>query len=473
MKNIAIGGFFHESNSFNPIITPKEDFLIFEGDELHTQGQNYLQAKGIADFFEGKKDCRLIPLVFARAVPNGLVDEALYLKLKKRFFELLEKAPRPDIFVLPLHGSMRVQNIGSVESDLLESIKTRYPDLPIVCGLDMHAIVTQKMLDCASAMVGYKTAPHLDAWETGQHAAQIAWKILFENMKPQMAAVKLPCLIAGEKSETDYSPMKDLIAELRELERQDDVCAASYLLGFPWADADENGVTALVVTKNDHSRAQEAAQMLADKFLKIKSRFDFSMPAHSPGEALFMALREKVRPVFVSDSGDNPTAGSTGDNTSIISLLSGPLKEKTRGKKILVAGIFDPSAASICKANLYRKIILKVGGNYDRKYCKPVELTGTPVKILEDFGPFRSDLILFKTAEFELIITSKHIGFTSLDMFKALKIDYMQTDIIVVKLGYLTEDFKDIAAKSFLALTRGCTDEILSRLDYTNKYELL
>ncbi|NLN84710.1 MAG: M81 family metallopeptidase [Candidatus Cloacimonetes bacterium] len=473
MKNIAIGGFFHESNSFNPIITPKEDFLIFEDDEIHTQGQNYLQAQGIVDFFEDKKDCRLIPLVFARAVPNGLVEEALYLKLKKRFFELLDSAPRPDIFVLALHGSMRVQNIGSAESDLLESIKTRYPDLPIVCGLDMHATITQKMLNCANAMVGYKTAPHLDAWETGQHAARIAWKILFENMKPQMAAVKLPYLIAGEKSETDYPPMKDLISELCELEKQDDVCAASYLLGFPWADADENGVTALVVTKNDKNKATEYANLLANKFSELKSQFSFSVPAYPPEEALRLALSENIRPIFVSDSGDNPTAGSTADNTNIIALLSGILKEKTRGKKIVVAGIFDPHAVTFCKANLGKKITLNVGGYFDTMYCQPVELSGTPVKLLEGFGPFRSDLILFRTTEFDLIITSKHIGFTSLDMFKALKIDYMQTDVIVVKLGYLTEDFKDIAAKSFLALTRGCTDEVLSRLDYTNKYELL
>lgn len=473
MKNIAIGGFFHESNSFNPIVTGAEDFLIFEGEQIYTQGVNYLQAKGIADFFADKKDCRLIPLIFARAVPNGVVEESLYLKLKARFFELLENQPRPDIFVLALHGSMRVQNIGSAETDILVAIKERYPDLPIVCGLDMHATVTQKMLNLATAMVGYKTAPHLDAWETGQHAARMAWEILFQKADLRMSAVKIPALIAGEKSETEHPPMRDLIAELHSLEADENIAAASYLLGFPWADTEENGVTALVVSKNNHSQAQEAAQMLADKFLKVKSRFDFSMPAHPPEEALLLALREKLRPVFVSDSGDNPTAGSTGDNTSIISLLSGPLKEKTRGKKILVAGIFDPIAALICKANLNSKITLKVGGNYDRKYCKPVELTGTPVKMLEGFGPFRSELILFKTGEFDLIITSKHIGFTSLDMFKALKIDYMQMDLIVVKLGYLTEDFKNIAAKSFLALSRGCTDEVLSRLDYTHKYELI
>lgn len=43
-----------------------------------------------------------------------------------------------------------------------------------------------------------------------------------------------------------------------------------------------------------------------------------------------------------------------------------------------------------------------------------------------------------------------------------MQIDYLNLDIIVVKLGYLTEDFKAISAKHYLAISQGCTDEVLS-----------
>ena len=95
------------------------------------------------------------------------------------------------------------------------------------------------------------------------------------------------------------------------------------------------------------------------------------------------------------------------------------------------------------------------------------------MRLVKVFGPFGSDLILFATRHFDLIITSKHIGFTGVEMFKALEIDYLNLDIIIVKLGYLTEDFKAISAKHYLALSRGCTDEVLDRLHYSNQEGLL
>ena len=71
MKHIAVGGFFHESNTFNPIVTGVDDFIIFEGQEVYTKGVHYQQAQGIVDYFRKRKDCRLIPLVLARACPIG------------------------------------------------------------------------------------------------------------------------------------------------------------------------------------------------------------------------------------------------------------------------------------------------------------------------------------------------------------------------------------------------------------------
>jgi len=473
MKTIAIGGFFHESNTFNPIITPEDDFLIYRGDDIYTHGDAYLQAKGIIDFFKDKPDCDLLPLVFARAVPNGVVDKALYMRLKAAFFGQLEGQAKPDIFVLALHGSMRIEEVGSAETDLLLELRARYPHTPVVCGLDMHATVTTAMLQCTQAMVGYKTAPHIDAWETGRHAAHMAYQIVAEHAELCMGAVKIPCLIAGEKSETDVSPMRELIAELHKLEAEEGVCAASYLLGFPWADAEENGVTALVVTNGDQQMADKLAQYLADRFVAVRDRFAFSSPAYPPEEALRQALQESCKPVFVSDSGDNPTAGSTGDNTTLISLLSNEMKAMTNGKTILVAGIYDPVAVAACRGKQMQHMALQVGGRYDSMYCRPVVLEGMPVKYLADFGLHQAELVLFRTREFDLILSSRHIGFTGVEMFNALGLDYMAYDVIVVKLGYLTEDFKDVAAKSYLALSRGCTDEVLARLTYTGKYDLI
>jgi microcystin degradation protein MlrC len=470
--NIAVGGFFHESNTFNPLVTSADDFIVYEGEQIYASAQAYLLAKGILDYFAQKPQYHVIPLVFARAVPNGEVDEAYYNRLKHRFFEMLADAGPVDAFVLALHGSMRVKNLGSAEEDLLWAIRALFPITPIICGLDMHATMTPAMLELGTAYVGFKTAPHIDAYETGQLAAQMADRKLGDGTPLHMAYRKLDYLIAGEKSETDCAPMREMMARAREMEQDPDVCAVSLLLGFPWADALDNGVTALAVATNP-ARAEACAAEMAEMFETARNRFSFSSPAYPPDEALRRALAEPVRPVFLSDSGDNPTAGSTADNTVLLRLIRDLNPTQRAGKRILFAGMFDPAAYRLCAGNLGREIELDIGGRFDTMYCQPLRLRGTPVKEVREFGVYRSGLILFSTEACDVIVTSKHIGFTGVEMFRALDIDYMNTDLVAVKLGYLTEEFKEIAAASYMALSQGCTDEVLERLAYCKPYILI
>jgi microcystin degradation protein MlrC len=49
-----------------------------------------------------------------------------------------------------------------------------------------------------------------------------------------------------------------------------------------------------------------------------------------------------------------------------------------------------------------------------------------------------------------------------------LGINPLETDIIVVKLGYLTEGLYDIRADWMMALTRGGVDQDLEKLPYKN-----
>ena len=138
--------------------------------------------------------------------------------------------------------------------------------------------------------------------ETGYKIAEIADYSLQNKVKTKTGYTKVNCLIAGEKSETECQPMKSLIQELHKIERDDDILSASYCLGFPWADAEENGVTAVVVSNNNQEKADYYAKYLADKFIENKHLFDFSCLV-PPEQALLEALKQDKKPVFVSDSG--------------------------------------------------------------------------------------------------------------------------------------------------------------------------
>ena len=480
MYNIAVGGFFHESNTFNPIITGIDDFIIFYDDEIYQNRDSYILAKGIIEHFEHREKFNLIPTVFSKAVPNGEVEESLWIeKLREPFIEKLnENKDKIDAVILALHGSMRIQNIGDAEADILKRVREIFPDKPIVAALDMHATMSDDMLNNCDAFVGFKTAPHVDVYETGVHAATILEKMLTKDVKPIISYKKLPFLIAGERSETEIYPMNGLIDSLKRYEKDNKILAASYLLGFPWADSKDNGVTALVVTDNDEALGEKLVDDLIEQFEETIPKFRFSGIALNPEEAIGDALtyldtNPEMSPVFISDSGDNPTAGSTGDNTTILSLLE---KKDLHGKDIVYGGIFDKEAAEIClnhyKETPSKELEISVGAYYDNFNCKPVKIKGVVKAVSESFGFYNATIILFETNKYKLLIVSKHIGFIDTDIFEAVGVLPKDCDIVIVKLGYLTDPFKEISKRSILALTQGCSDEILSRLNYSTKYRL-
>ena len=61
------------------------------------------------------------------------------------------------------------------EGELLHRIRALVGDrLPIVTSLDYHANMTRVMVRHASAMIGYRTYPHIDMAATGGRAVSAA-----------------------------------------------------------------------------------------------------------------------------------------------------------------------------------------------------------------------------------------------------------------------------------------------------------
>lgn len=464
---IITAGFHHESNTFNPIITDSIDFNIYRGNEIYDAMKTYESVRGVVETLESYDGYEIIPTIFARAVPNGEVSNKLYSSLKKEMVEMMKKIENPDALTLALHGSMRVEGLGEAEGDLLEVIRSLFPGIPIVVALDMHATVSEKMLANADAFCGYKQAPHTDCFETGALAAEMT-KITLETGKPlTMSCHRIPMLIAGEKSETGTQPMKQMIEELRKSEKKDTVLAASYLLGFPWADSEDNCVTSLVVTLDDEDSARVEAEILASKFWSERENFKFHTDSFEPKEALEKALSAEGRPIYLSDSGDNPTAGSSGDCTGLLEIiLDSPGVEKLENP-LLYAGIYDPEAVKTClKCKVGEELTLTFGAAFDTVTTKPLTRKGFIAASIKGWGDYKADMVLFRTGNTEIIIVSRHIGFIGPDMFYALGVDPLKRKLITVKLGYLTAFHKKIAAKTFMALSSGSSNEILELLPY-------
>jgi len=339
MKRVLIAALHHESNTFNPIITGREDFSIQYGDDIFGVINGHDSLSGIVRTLQAG-GYEVVPTVRARSVPNGEVSRSLYLELKDEILRRAKAAHEEksiDALCLALHGSMRIEGIGDAEGDLLEALREIFPDQPLLAALDMHTTFTEKMFRHADGYVGYKCAPHTDQFETGEHAARMTMAVLEKGARPVTAWVKIPFLVAGEKSETTTEPMKTLIAALRECEKEKGILAANYLMGFPWADGPDSGCSALIVTDGDRELAEGEARRLTDLFWSLREKFQFHTETYEPALAIETALKAAATgptPVYLSDSGDNPTAGSSADCTDFYKLLhqseGGPFARRHR-----------------------------------------------------------------------------------------------------------------------------------------------
>jgi microcystin degradation protein MlrC len=465
----------HESNTLNPIITGPEDFVVFYGDELLNQGllPGYASTGIINTLREA--DCELVPTVLARAVPNGVVSAPFYHRLKREFIrrtrEALARFPLDGV-CLALHGSMKVEGLGCAEGDLLGALRELLPGLPVTVALDMHATVTPEMLRGADGFVGYKTAPHVDCPETGAHAARMLLSALTAGKKLATACRRVPMLVAGEKSESEAEPMASLIEACRRIETRPGVLAASFLLGFPWADDEHNGVSALVTGFEDGPGLNAAAGELAAAFWERRRDFAFRSEFYGSRDALAAAyqavLEAGERPVFVSDSGDNPTAGATGDATDMLERV---LETQDTADKLptplLYSGFYDAPAVAACrKAGTGAELSLTVGGNWDTLNGRKIPLRVRVETVVRDFGPFHADLVLVSHRNLRLVLTSKHIGFGDEALLPALGVTAADYCLVVVKLGYLEPCFRSIAARAIMATSRGCSNEVPETIPY-------
>jgi len=467
MKRVVVGGMHHESNTFNPILAGWQDIRIRRGAEMLSPIQDDSIGGVVSTLLEAGYE--VVPTLIARAVPNGEWEREVYETLKEELLTALQSAGEIDAICLSLHGSMRVHGLGEAEGDLLSAIRKIQPTVPLITSLDMHATITDAMLASADGFVGYKCAPHTDTFATGKHAASMIIQTLERGAKPVMEMVRIPMIVAGEQSETSVEPMLSLMSDLKELEKGEHIMAASYLLGFPWADTAPNSIVALVVADGRRDLAKELALDLAKRFWSKRQKFCFYNETHEPKEALRVCLErtEDSAPVVISDSGDNPTAGSSGDVTNFLKLMLSDPKASSLTPPALYQCFYDPSLVERAFAEgIGASFTGSLGAAFDKKKSTPVVGAMTVKALKHDWDGNKVDLALIHTGGIDVVVTSKHVGAYDPEMMRALSVVPEERLLIVVKLGYLEPEIRAISRYSVMALTDGSTNEVLSSLPY-------
>lgn len=460
---VAIGGIHIESSTFSPHLSTAGDFEVTRGDALLAR---YAWLSPVADW---AADVEWIPLVHARALPGGAVEPATYDAWATEIVERLAEAGPVDGMLLDIHGAMSVVGRDDAEGDLITAIRAQIGPEPFVsAAMDLHGNVSHVLFDGCDLLTCYRTAPHVDVWETRERAARNLVEALRRQERPHKALVHVPILLPGEMTSTRDEPALGLYARIPQVEARDGVIDAAIWVGFAWADQPRCRA-AVVATGTDPTATAEAARELGEAFWAARDEFAFVAPTGSMDDCLETALDAVAdparRPFFISDSGDNPGAGGADDVTFALGRMLARPEISNGAVRAVYASLVDPEAvAEVADQPVGSPVEVTVGGRIDPRDPGPLTLKGTLEAVAED--PDGGRCVSIRVGGLSVFVTSRRMQYRLLSSYARLGVAVDQVDIVVVKIGYLEPELFEAAGDWRLALTPGGVDQDLVRLPY-------
>ncbi|HYH12318.1 MAG TPA: M81 family metallopeptidase [Thermomicrobiales bacterium] len=374
---IAVGGISHETHAFSTTPTTMADFehrALLTGTSLlsSARGSDGVLG-GIVD--SAGDDIELVPTLFASAMPAGPVDHADWEQLVHRLLTRLRTAairiPGVDGVILALHGAMTTTAERDPDGALVEAVREIVGDsVPIVVVLDSHGVPSNRLIEHASALLSYRTYPHVDTHSTGSAALTACRSLIHGAIQPRTAVRRLPILLPLTAQRTNGpTPMARLVRQMSALGRLPSVLQTNLIPGFPYHDVPYAGVTITITTDNDRDFAESLAARFAEsawQFLRSISSSAIDLEGLSPP-----VLHASGRPTIYADVSDNPGAGAPGDNTAI---LAHALEHQWAPG--LIATICDPEAVDAAfAAGAGSTVTTAVGGTMSASSGVPVHGT--------------------------------------------------------------------------------------------------
>lgn len=407
---------------------------------------------------------------YAPSIPGGAVKTEVYDDYRERIVTglaaLHAEAPLDAVY-LDVHGAMSVVGMDDAEGDLVASVRAAVgPDVLVGATMDLHGNISPRFFELVDLPTCYRLAPHEDAWETRERAARNLVAQVREEARPVRAWVKVPILLPGEKTSTRVEPARSLYASLADVERRDGVIDASIWIGYAWAD-EPRCHASVIVTGSDAGVVRAEAEGIARHLWSVREDFAFVGPPGTLEEGVAKALAATGTPYLISDSGDNPGAGGSGDVTwTLTRLLDMPELTGDDAPLVYVASIFDAGAIEELAARaIGEEVSVVAGARVDSRVSGPVRITGTLVGFTEG-DPHAGRIAVIAVGGLRVVVTEFRKAFHAVEDFRAIGLEPTEAQAIVTKIGYLEPTLYDIARGWTLALTPGPVDQDLERLGH-------
>ena len=463
LPRIAIAGLAIESSTFSPAQSTEEAFHAGVGEDVFNY-YPFLSQDSI-----NRNRAHWIPTLRGHALPGGIVTREAYESLVGKTLEMLKQNGPYDGLFFDIHGAMSVVGLDDPEGDFIVRVREVIGKETIIStSMDLHGNVSMRLAENTDLITCYRMAPHEDAIESKKRAVDnLLDRIENGKGKPAYkACITLPILLPGEKTSTRIEPAKSLYAKVDPVTRQEGIIDAAIWVGYAWADEPRNHAV-VMVTGDDQNNVSKAAEELAASFWNVRNEFEFVAPTATFKESLDKAVASDVQPFIISDMGDNPTAGGAGDVTwTITRILERPEFKTNSGPSLIYASIPGPEfVEEAVKIGVGGKIVGYAGAAVDGRFAPPVKLSGT-ITAIEHGDRHAETEVVVKVGSVNVIVTKKRKPYHRESDFTRLGLNPRETDIVVVKIGYLVPELYNMRADWIMALTPGGVDQDLERLGY-------
>jgi microcystin degradation protein MlrC len=463
----------HETNTFSRVPT---DMAMIRRRDYHLENEIPVAFRGTRSAFGAtfeaadKFGWSLVHPVSANPNPSGIVTEDAFETITGMVVDAVDTKGPIDGALLHLHGAMVSESHEDAEGEFLARLRRRLgPEAPVVVTLDLHANVTQRMADNASALIAYRTYPHIDQYERAWQGAELLERAMRGEVRPRTVIARRPMIYGLDHGRTQRGPMAELIARGAALESGGEALVVSICAGFSRANIHDVGPSVTVTVDGDVMRAQTIAEELMDHAWETR---DFTtVKLLSVAEAVALARRGSPgdKPLVVADYTDNPGGGGYGDATAFLKgLVEGGVES------VAFHAICDPQAVQeAMRAGIGSKTTIALGGKTDPSLGGgPLSLFGEVVCLTTGrfiaYGPMGGGIernygpsMVFRVGGIDIIVITNNGQAVDLGQFTSLGIDPTRYRTVAVKsMQHFRAAFEPIAREVVLVDTGALCSEI-------------
>ncbi|WP_459569756.1 M81 family metallopeptidase [Cupriavidus sp. 8B] len=363
---IAILGFAIESNRFAPVST-RDDFVdraYLAGDALLADARSPAPAMtpeipAFVRRMDANGAWTPVPILFANAESGGPVDHAFFAETLAIFERGLRAALPLDAVYICEHGAAITTEEDDPDGLVFEMARSIVgPLVPIVATVDLHANVSDRMVDQVDTLISYRRNPHTDMAERGTEAAEVLMELL-RGMRVTVAHVRMPVCAPPTQLLTapGTGPYADMIHAAEALD-DPRIINISALGGFVFGDTPKNGMTVIVSTRNDAEFARRTALDLVTPAWEGRAAFTPELVPLEQAVALARTAGRSpsLHAVLLADVADNPGGGGRGNTPFLLqALLEGDVNNAILGV------VTDPSLSAEAHA-------LGVGASFTARF---------------------------------------------------------------------------------------------------------